>query len=1025
MSTNTSGSCGCYEKTKKRTPANLSNSPGLSSLKYRVGTHSQFKADMLELISRKPALKNLTTQENNDLSIALLDSWATIADVLSFYQERIANEGYLRTATERRSVLELARALGYELKPGVVASVPLVFTVETAAGAPLQTRVDEGTTVMSVPGQDEKLQIFETIETIEAKAALNDLRPLQFAPQEITLGMTDLYLKGVNTNLVPGDALLIVNPQLDEDANDEIVSNADVNDVRWVFRFIQTVTTYPDKNYTHITLEKSLRYGTEKGYQIRTEEPMAVFAFRQRASFFGYNAPDWKAMPYTLKLAYNSNLCHSNQYGLEEGVADDDSQDWPAFEEIFSPVEPTSDSSNIKIHLDAVYTKILPQSWVIFAGQRKPDEGLVDYFSVALCKVTNVEVSAQTDFALSAKTTKLVLDVNAASLSGFRRRATVVFCVSEPLEITDEPAVDPMSKSYIVLDRKVPELVKGQKIIVQGKLAKTTIKEKYIDSLSNDDSRESSADSLVADVWWIKSSVNVSGDNVFYRFFNKAGQSVLLAVNPNPLNIQTPNALSDSDIKFKSPDSKSKNIKKIGDNVGKLLIHDSFDRVLRTSQGWKLLTPRPIVEASGFLRWYVTLESDNGAKAYEGYIVDEIGQETISSGGQDALVVSEVVSIKELYDEAGTTKIILETPAGQPYALTNDYDLASLHIYANVAFATHGETVHETLGSGNSFDIHQQFRLRKPPLTYLSAATPGGAKSTLKVYVNDVQWPEVPAICYLNSTDLGYSVRIEDNGDTSVSFGDGITGARLPSGIENITANYRSGIGLQGAVGANKLTLMAKKPFGIRSVTNPLAASGAASPEKMEDAKINAPSAVLTLGRIVSLKDYENFARTFLGIAKARATAELNTSGYIVRLIVAPVDAKPLALTSLLYINLKEAIAGVCAYGQKVYLKSFTPVYFNVTGVLYVDSSYQSEDVYANVKIALIKTFSFEQRTFRQAVSLEEVVSVILIIPGVIYVDQVGLSLRDLVALSILDLKLTDDMLLMINPEGITLGVET
>ena len=43
---------------------------------------------------------------------------ACVADVLTFYQERIANEGFLRTATERRSVLELARAIGYELKPG-------------------------------------------------------------------------------------------------------------------------------------------------------------------------------------------------------------------------------------------------------------------------------------------------------------------------------------------------------------------------------------------------------------------------------------------------------------------------------------------------------------------------------------------------------------------------------------------------------------------------------------------------------------------------------------------------------------------------------------------------------------------------------------------------------------------------------------------------------------------------------------------------------------------------------------------
>jgi len=35
-------------------------------------------------------------------------SWATLADVLTFYQERIANELWLRTATERDSLLRLA-----------------------------------------------------------------------------------------------------------------------------------------------------------------------------------------------------------------------------------------------------------------------------------------------------------------------------------------------------------------------------------------------------------------------------------------------------------------------------------------------------------------------------------------------------------------------------------------------------------------------------------------------------------------------------------------------------------------------------------------------------------------------------------------------------------------------------------------------------------------------------------------------------------------------------------------------------
>ena len=55
-----------------------------------------------------------------------------VADVLTFYQERLANESFLRTASERRSILELARLIGYELHPGVAASGFLAFTLDDA-----------------------------------------------------------------------------------------------------------------------------------------------------------------------------------------------------------------------------------------------------------------------------------------------------------------------------------------------------------------------------------------------------------------------------------------------------------------------------------------------------------------------------------------------------------------------------------------------------------------------------------------------------------------------------------------------------------------------------------------------------------------------------------------------------------------------------------------------------------------------------------------------------------------------------
>src|SRR6185436_1009485 len=154
----------------------------LNDALLELGHAPEDAAAALDRVGTQP-LGALTTRATDDPAIALADAWATVGDVLTFYSERIANEGFLRTATERRSVLELARAIGYELQPGVAASTSLAFTVDEPVGppgpVPLPTRVTvpAGTPVQSVPQQGELPQTFETSTAIEARVAWNALRP--------------------------------------------------------------------------------------------------------------------------------------------------------------------------------------------------------------------------------------------------------------------------------------------------------------------------------------------------------------------------------------------------------------------------------------------------------------------------------------------------------------------------------------------------------------------------------------------------------------------------------------------------------------------------------------------------------------------------------------------------------------------------------------------------------------------------------------------------------------------------------
>src|SRR6185503_18915055 len=240
--------CGCCAGVSEQTPATIDNRPGLDRVAYRVGTHADFRQSLLASLSTlsDPALaplRGLTTREDDDFTIALLDSWSALADVLTFYQERVANESYLRTASERFSVLELARLIGYELRPGVAAATWLSFTLDETPGAPSQITLDPGVKVQSTPGPDEKPQTFETIESIEARVAWNALAARTTELKLPTYGDATVWLQGTATNLKPGDLLLLVGPERDADPTSD----------NWDVRRVTGVAPNHDRNQTLIS----------------------------------------------------------------------------------------------------------------------------------------------------------------------------------------------------------------------------------------------------------------------------------------------------------------------------------------------------------------------------------------------------------------------------------------------------------------------------------------------------------------------------------------------------------------------------------------------------------------------------------------------------------------------------------------------------------------------------------------------------------------------------------------------------
>jgi hypothetical protein len=139
--------------------------------------------------------------------------------------------------------------------------------------------------------------------------------------------------------------------------------------------------------------------------------------------------------------------------------------------------------------------------------------------------------------------------------------------------------------------------------------------------------------------------------------------------------------------------------------------------------------------------------------------------------------------------------------------------------------------------------------------------------STLKVYVDGLQWTEVASFFGVASEAEVYIVRQDDAGDSFVTFGGG---RRLPTGVNNVVASYRFGAG-KTTPPAGAIHQLAKPVKGITAVRNPVAAGGGDDAEPASGLRTYAPRSALLLGRAISIPDMEAAAASVPGVRAVRA----------------------------------------------------------------------------------------------------------------------------------------------------------
>jgi hypothetical protein len=914
------------------------NDPGLPALRYRVDTQPGFFARMLQSLpltradpnvpnSPRP-LARLLSRSSDDPTVALVDACACVADVLTFYQERIANEGFLRTAIERRSVLELARAIGYELKPGVAASTHLAFTVEDAPGAPGVCTLAQRTPVQSVPPQGKLPQVFETSAEVVARAEWNTLLPRQVRPADMALFDKDgdstpkaLVLLGPSGSFPPS----IPSPPLHtglQSTSPKLFRLDPGLPVDALVDALEVSRVYLSDNTIGIAGGDLLLFTGKSGSGLGKLVLRAVLVVSEPQ--LGRVRIDLEPLPDPAKPPPAAVTWYV-PYSLQPVVS-------------FARPQ----VSTVAFTSSSLATTIASNAW------RERDLqamiGIQGWSAPSLVKAINTQPSGPPvaleagAFAFRAKLGFFgnnapkwkILPKNGNTNGraypagwdiGDSNGASPSVPLHKPRRIwTDSQGVPNTPHAY--LERAVPEVTRASWVVFDAPEEAAAVYSVF-------DAREAS-----------RADYGLSGRAMGLTLASDSGEALTAAPSANfPFRTSTAHVASQklalADLPIDSP-------------VGPGDTAIELDRMVL---GLAIGQPIALTGERADL---------HGVEAAEIAVLTDI----VHVGGRSTLMLSQ--------------------------GLVYSYKRSSLKISANVVHATHGESVNEVLGNGDASLANQSFTLKKPPTTFLSAGTASGVQSTLEVRVNSVRWDEVASLYGAAPDQTVYTTRIDDDARMQVTFGDGVQGARLSTGTVNVAARYRSGIGPDGEVKAGTLTMLRAMPLGLRGVTNPIDASGAEAPEQLADARRNAPLTLLTFERVVSLLDYEDYARAYPGIGKARGDVLWVDGAAVVYLTVA--GATGGAPGADVLINLRTSIGKASDPSQRFLVSADAQRYFSCGARVVIDPRYVAADVLVAVSVALQAAFGFTARKLGQSVTAAEVVTLIHTVAGVVAVDLYELA---------------------------------
>jgi predicted phage baseplate assembly protein len=961
--------CGtCCAGVQPVTPRAPYNRPGLPALDYRAGTYSGFFESMIARLASRPELAGYTTREPDDPGIALVGGWALASDIVTFYTERSANEGYLGTATQPDSLTLLGRLVNYQPRPAVGASGYLAFTMDPGATGVIPA----GSQARSVAGPNELPQTFETSETLQARADWNQLAVRLTRPAKLSYDTVDTYsqltLVGASLGVQAGTRLVFDFGTV-EDAHARGGTAPQVK-----VRVISTVTPDFAAGRTVVELAPAPNSPTPVQAAVTQLDDLIHTAIG--------HAPASQGAQGVVAI-----LDGFNSAGGFAAVADLTRQltETLAIAANRVPAIVTSwlagDVTNV-VDQAGTTLSLMEQDQRLLA----PDIDYLQRLARALTCPDDELAAAEPDCNRAAP-----LMTAAAILSALRRPPSEPPPTAAALPQAASTALDPQSTAVTaLLTAADPRLtgVLGQAVGRQtvtappGTASVIALKTKAspVTDTPPRSAKEvlldGSYDSLVTGSWFVSEQdlneptpVTMPNRIVSVARYTRevalgSGQNTTTTYVPTTKVTTDGDAYTDSIIR---PD-------KLVVYFGGIPVPLADEPITDDVAGSEILL----------------------AQTYDGLYP---GQRLVITGertdipGTSGIVASELTmvgGVEQRLDQsrpgdATLPVLVLATP------LAYTYKRDTVVINGNVAAATQGESRAETIGSGAAGQAGQSFPLKQVsaanPLTVLPSDNALGASDTLTVRVNGVRWHETDDLSQAGPNDRVYRTIAASDGSVSVVFGDGLHGSRLPTGQENVTAAYRVGGGLAGDLAAGRITQLASHPLGVNAVTNPLPTSGGTDGDTPGDMRKHAALRCLALDRLLSVQDYADFTSARAGIGQAAAAALTEGDREVIHLTIAGVDDAPLGESDLLVTDLRNALAELGDPFLPVRVAVRELLLLVLSAGIKVGADYSYDLVEPAVRAAALSAGGFARQALGQPVYLSQIVTAMQAVPGVDYVD--------------------------------------